>query len=102
MNPLNEDQGDTVIKEATLPVENDICPVEVGDRFCMLFEEPEYSLPFEVVALDAAVKEAAAQMLDDVVAKYRERRRSARGPRSTGEMAKRPQPRSRRPPARRN
>jgi hypothetical protein len=60
----------------------------------MLSEEPEYSLPFEVVGLFnlvgctlidgeasemelgkplAAVKEAAAQMLDDVVAKYRER-----------------------------
>jgi hypothetical protein len=42
----------------------------------MLSEEPEYSLPFEVVGLfnlDAAVKEAATQMLDVVVAKYRER-----------------------------
>jgi hypothetical protein len=82
LDQRHEDQGNTVIKEATLPVENDICPVEVGDSFCMLFEEPEYSLPFKVVGLfnlDAAVKEAAAQMLDDVVAKYRERRRSARG-----------------------
>jgi hypothetical protein len=60
----------------------------------MLSEEPEYSLPFKVVGLFnlvgctldgeasemelgkplAAVKEAAAQMLDDVVAEYRERR----------------------------
>jgi hypothetical protein len=64
-----EVQGDTVIKEATLPVENDSPPFEVGDRFYILPEEPEYSLPFEVVGLfnlDAAVKEAAAQMLDDV------------------------------------
>lgn len=84
----HEDQGDTVFKEATLPVENDIPPFEVGDSFCMLSEEPEYSLPFKVVGLFnlvgctldgeasemelgkplAAVKEAAAQMLDDVVA----------------------------------
>ena len=80
----HEDQGDTVLKEATLPVENDIFPFEVGDSFYMLSEEPEYSLPFKVVGLfnldgcplidgSEAVKEAAAQMLDDVVAKYRER-----------------------------
>jgi hypothetical protein len=67
-----------VIKEAILPVENDICPFEVGDSFYMLSEEPEYSLPFEVVGLfnlDAASQRSGAQMLDDVVAKYRERRR---------------------------
>jgi hypothetical protein len=79
---------DTVIEEATLPVESDTLPfdLKVGDSFCMLSEEPEYSLPFKVVGLfnldgcplidgSEAVKEAAAQMLDDVVAKYRERRR---------------------------
>jgi hypothetical protein len=41
---------DTVIEEATLPVESDTLPfdLKVGDSFCMLSEEPEYSLPFKL------------------------------------------------------
>jgi hypothetical protein len=47
------DQGDTVIKEVTLPVENNVMgfggrAVGGGDSFYMLSEEPEYSLPFKV------------------------------------------------------
>jgi hypothetical protein len=47
------DQGDTVIKEMTLPVENNMMgflahPVGGGDDFYMLSEKPEYSLPFKV------------------------------------------------------
>ena len=48
------DQGDTVIKEVALPVENNVMgfgarAVGGGDSFYMLSEEPEYSLPFKVL-----------------------------------------------------
>jgi len=48
------DQGDTVIKEVTLPVENNVMgfgarAVGGGDDFYRLSEEPEYSLPFKVL-----------------------------------------------------
>jgi hypothetical protein len=47
------EQGDTVIKETTLPVENNMMgflahPVGGGDSFYILCKEPEYALPFKV------------------------------------------------------
>ena len=54
LDQYHGDQGDTVIKEMALPVENNVMgfgarAVGGGDSFYMLSEEPEYSLPFKVL-----------------------------------------------------
>jgi hypothetical protein len=49
----DRDEGETVIEEVSLPIENSwmgvgALPVGGGDDFYMLSEAPEYSLPFKV------------------------------------------------------
>ena len=53
LDQYHGDQGDTVIKEMALPVENNVMgflahPVGVGDSFYILCNEPEYALPIKV------------------------------------------------------